>query len=320
MCGPSCGSPVPRPASAGGGGNVLGLQEGRCRLVPQCYESRGTLSSVPDYSVAFRDVPLIDVSVEWQQSFKQTSAISFLDLPKEIRDMIYGLICAELPHHGRYWPPTDLDPATRKPVPRAEGGLVENSNLDPESYTRDASGRAAPFKTLEIMRTCRQIHSEFAEILYSEPLEMTFSNAGENLTPLSPTYAPLVRFILIIMGSRFTAPSQYFIPVLQMSNCVADMFPNLKVLYMGWISPAYTRLSQDAEHWEICDGQAEGLTPEGCVVRIVKKLKRVCREFGVKASLPHCFELVKMSPWETEVGTPFCEAARRFRRKAPKTK
>jgi hypothetical protein len=74
---------------------------------------------------------------------KATTATGFLDLPKELRDVIYRVICDQLPHLGIHW--TISDRIRAKAVPMS---------IQME-YLRDPKNRIDMVRDLNIMQTCR---------------------------------------------------------------------------------------------------------------------------------------------------------------------
>jgi hypothetical protein len=112
---------------------------------------------------------------------------SFLDLPRELRDMIYVYVCDDMRHEGYGWRKTG-----------------EHSN---DESIAEGRRKTVGLQNCAIMRTCRQVHWEFAKVFYAQPLQLTGISwmtrshlvvAGSHIIPLSVTYAHLVRKLAVI--------------------------------------------------------------------------------------------------------------------------
>src|SRR4051812_37489236 len=93
---------------------------------------------------------------EWQQSAKATPAVSFLSLAKELRDIIYHHISEDIYRVGVPW-----DFAARGLSPKPPHSFSTSRYRQSISMSSDVA----------IMRTCRQVYSEFAKVLYAIPIE-----------------------------------------------------------------------------------------------------------------------------------------------------
>ncbi|KAG9192884.1 hypothetical protein G6011_11618 [Alternaria panax] len=116
---------------------------------------------------------------------------SLLDLPRELRDMIYGLVCDDMRRDGNGW---------RKIGKRAS----DLNHTDRKTTTM--------YQNCNIMRVCRQVHWEFAEVLYARPLQLTgvasrmhIVVTGSHILPLSKTYAHLFKKVALIHSPELDA-------------------------------------------------------------------------------------------------------------------
>ena len=99
------------------------------------------------------------VDTKWTASAKSNHSTGFLDLPKEVRDVIYQLVCDRLERIGMSWN-ARVESPDYEWVPRRISHVIETT---PSS---DATN---------LLRLCRQVHSEFAVWLYSIPFEFIFT-------------------------------------------------------------------------------------------------------------------------------------------------
>lgn len=223
----------------------------------------------------------MQVTSEWITSSKATSSTSFLDLPKEIRDVIYGNICGELERKGLRWVAT---------APRVETEYVKDENgndastginapfnheSSDASKTDDPVSQPTVFADCAIMRTCRQLHAEFASRLYASPLQLSRIAQGKNILPLSSVYAHLVREVLFV-ESRFS--HYHEVPEwrqkLEIASGLSKMFPQAHIIRLAW----YTDMVHSApitwqypEIWKVAVREVQAM------VRNVRKLSQVSR-------------------------------------------
>lgn len=176
------------------------------------------------------------------------------------------------------------------------------------------------------MQTCRQVHAEFAEILYSDPIEIS-APSGINILSVSVTYASLLRSVLVLLPWKSLdtmesersqlSPMKFWTEAVQIANGVSKIFPSLKTLRFGWRIPVPVILDPEVrQDWALFDGRLEG-SREWHVKEIEQTLRRVHREIGCSPTVPHQFELVQLDIEGKNVVTPFTEAARNLRRKPP---
>jgi hypothetical protein len=78
---------------------------------------------------------------------------SFLDLPRELRDMTYVYVCDGMRHDGSGW--------------RKKGEYAGDCYIPDDCII--LGWQPIIFQNCNIMRTCRQVHWEFAKVLYTRP-------------------------------------------------------------------------------------------------------------------------------------------------------
>ncbi|KAF1994887.1 hypothetical protein P154DRAFT_612478 [Amniculicola lignicola CBS 123094] len=122
--------------------------------------------------------------VEWSQSFKEIPGqTGFLDLPREIRDLIYEYaFCVSGAIFVYSMDPYAVRPRIRAKIVREKG----EGPVEPQ-----AMGSSIP---TALIRSCHQIHAECSDTLYgSNVFRMYMSN------PIfAPGYLPFVRQIIFI--------------------------------------------------------------------------------------------------------------------------
>jgi hypothetical protein len=232
---------------------------------------------------------------------------SFLDLPRELRDMIYVHVCDGMPHEGNGW---------RK---------IDEYAMD---WTLENIGKpTARFQNCNIMRTCRQVHWEFAEVLYARPLQLTGSIspfhkvvAGSHILPLSTTYAHLVKRLAVIhsvdaeefynrtvpLDPSFEAAQT---PVEQWRNIataamqLVKLFPALQTVRV--LHDAYIKLKDRDPLWDSFLGDGR-IARDECVETSERFLRAVrLRDFR-KIKIPMQLELLHLllgHPYELPLGT-----------------
>lgn len=226
--------------------------------------------------------------------------------------MLYREICDHLSNReGHDWRASEQDALqTFKPPHRRGSKGTCDSSLDEDL------GKG--LQDCAIMRTCRQIHSEFAEMLYSKPIQIWLMRYI-NVYPLATTYTHLIQSVLVLIPFQGTAPLKPWCDAVRVSNQLAKHFPRLKNLRIGWHDPELKHISaQIGSVWEIFEGTAPG-SRESHVKSVLKVLRSGCRELGMSATVPHTFELVQLRKG-VNINTPFTEAALILRRKPPKPK
>jgi hypothetical protein len=215
----------------------------------------------------------VQVDIEWEASSRSHSGTSFLDLPLEIRDMIYRNVCDDLRREGYVW------------EHMAQGSAA------PEMHHT----RPEVFSDCAIMRTCRQMHSEFAKRLYAIPMHMEFKSTCLYIFPFSPLYTPLVRSVLVIYGEPEKHSFRRFPAVLKIANALNNTFLNLDTQRVGW--RVQTHLPEEKRS-----------TPAGggCRVRLLAALKYLQlakQHIHPHLSIPHNMELVELesaADWEMD--------------------
>ncbi|CAN9080841.1 unnamed protein product [Alternaria sp. RS040] len=157
----------------------------RCKLIKLDSHIPSKAAS-PEYTFAFAYKKPQTIPKTWECMGTQ-NRVGLLDLPRELRDMIYAHVCDGMRRNGNGW--------------RKEGEWAQD---------RYVFGQGPwEVQNCNIMRTCRQVHWEFAEVLYTRPLQLTGPSitkfhivvTGSHILPLSKTYAPLVKKLAFIHGT-----------------------------------------------------------------------------------------------------------------------
>jgi hypothetical protein len=126
--------------------------------------------------------------------------------------MIYQNTCDDLRREGYVWE------------------HMAHGNDAPEMYHI----RPEVFSDCAIMRTCRQMHSEFAKCLYAIPMHFELESICLHMMPFSPLYKPLVRSVLAIYSEHEQHSFDRFPSTLQIANALSKTFPNLDTQRVGW--------------------------------------------------------------------------------------
>lgn len=192
----------------------------------------GSQSSFPEISFALEAQykGAITINTKWQESAKETQKIGFLDLPKEIRDLVYVEICGDLKREGFRWQSTAPLAENRPQRSIAEMQKDELPYKDTVQKERPSS-----LADCAVMRTCKQVHAEFAEVMYSIPFQLHQVRPGINIIPLSPVYASIIRSVLVVRSVFNGGESDaHFRDLLQTATSLSKTFPNAAVLRVGW--------------------------------------------------------------------------------------
>ncbi|KAF2033607.1 hypothetical protein EK21DRAFT_108742 [Setomelanomma holmii] len=291
---------------------------------------RRSSSSAPEitFMLAERRNALTTVDIKWEPSPKAKNGTSFLDLPKEVRDMIYQEISGDLKREGLRWEQT-------APVQRQEDGEIARSSTDKasaivEGHSTSQNGRRivkrpAIFADCAIMRTCRQIHAEFAPVLYASPFQL-YTRYGKihyiASIPISSLYVGLVRSVLIIQTCLNDAGlDESWSEQLQLATRLHKLVPNATCIRLGWYitttsNDPWTLTSRNPQAWEATVRAAQGA------------IKRVKKNASAPLIVPHNFEVVQVKgivnnghSWPNQYcevesrATPIAEAVRSLRAK-----
>jgi hypothetical protein len=244
--------------------------------------------------------------------------------------MIYHEMCGGLKRIGAKWETTSPqkdDLLEKQKHKHTSGHACKHDKSDPNKdnigwkFTNTAwksAGRPDQHADCAIMRTCRQVHAEFASVLYGSPLELSGISRGGNIISISALYAGLVRTVfanvtidLLKMNDLDACRMQ-----LQTANGLSKVFVNANILRLGWL---VTRpdvdtvglLRQNSEVWS------------RAVKEVVKTIKKVKKISYVPLSVPHNLEVVGMywtNWWKGEaqsILTPTSEAISVLRVKKP---
>jgi hypothetical protein len=178
-----------------------------------------------------------------------------LDLPRELRDIIYGYVCHDMVHDGCGWRKEgEWADDTYSDDSDMDDSDMDDSDMDDSDMDDSDTDDQEPivFQNCNIMRICRQVHWEFAEVLYARPLQLTGipqSNkshiviTGSHILPLSRTYAHLVKKLAFIhnidredylgleprIGGHFHA-EVLWLDVVTATRELLKLFPTLQIL------------------------------------------------------------------------------------------
>jgi hypothetical protein len=269
------------------------------------------------------------LSAKWEASPKATPSVGFLDMPKEIRDMVYQEIGGKLRRKGVRWkatsPRKDGELETQK-YERMNGHTCNHDESDPskDNIAWKYTGRPNQHVGCTVMRTCRQLHAEFASVLYGSPLELYDIARGSNSIPISARYAGLVRTVFATATTALLQVDSLdaWRMQLQTANELSKVFVNANIVRLGWFvarpdPEAVTLLRQDPEMW------ARAVQEVVKTVKKVQTVKKVRKISYVLPSVPHNLEVVEMywtNGWRREVQsilTPTSEAIGVMRAKKP---
>lgn len=222
--------------------------------------------------------------MNWEPSSRKFTGTGFLDLPREIRDLIYGEIHGELKREGLRWIAT----APRARLTNASAKWMERVVSSTPYRKDDPVARPAVFADCALMRTCRQLHSEFAPVLYSSPLQLSGLGGGLNEIPLSPLYVGLVRIVFTANTCLNEADcDETWRETLEMATGLSMIFPNLDVMRLGWFVTSY---SEDP----VTLTQKKPWAWDATVRAAEKSIKRVQRQTGTALVIPHNLEVVQL--------------------------
>jgi hypothetical protein len=239
--------------------------------------------------------------------------------------MIYQEICRSLKRRGVRWaattPQTD-GMLKKQKYGRIDGSTLRDDESDPSenNIARKSTGHPKDYTDCAIMRTCRQVHAEFAAVLYGSPLELYNIVQSDNVIPISSLYASLVRTVFVTAATGLFAVDDLDVwrTQLQTATGLSNVFVNANTLRLGWFvakpDDAVTLLRQNPEAWDRAVRE---------VVRTVKKVKKMSY---TPLSVPHNVEVVEMywtNGWKREVQSiraPLSEAIRMLRAKRPARK
>ncbi|KAF2872118.1 hypothetical protein BDV95DRAFT_594382 [Massariosphaeria phaeospora] len=263
----------------------------RCKYVDvePAYRRKRTKSNLlPENKIALRQPTKHSVHPDWQPSAKRTSATGFFDLPIELRNMVYQMVCGQGFRVGLFWH------LNRR-----------------ESQSPRHGFRRKKVHCCAIMRTCRQVHAEFAKTLYATPLSCNVTNRKSRYqttqrVPIVSTYAPLVMKILLYMGERQKDPKSALTNALQVASSVVDKFCNVQIVKVVW----------DRSNCGTLDYEIEKGTPSNWIhdVRSGKDLIREVRDqYGESMAIPYQLVLVEAHHDFLNANSPFCKAVRNLR-------
>ncbi|KAF2276335.1 uncharacterized protein EI97DRAFT_35704 [Westerdykella ornata] len=192
--------------------------------------------------------------VEWVQSYKAVpQATGFLDLPRELRDLIYqyafGIEGAIFIYS------TDAYHVRRN----AKAVIVRHKGLGPQSPL--AISKSVP---ISLFRTCKQLHAESLPFLYSRNLFRLYASN----TDFAPRYRGYVRNVVFSTDSMihkqvfdrnvetvgYAWRRRFWPDVLQKSKRLLTTYPNLQTLTFA------IKSSKPGETWRPAFMAAENRT------------------------------------------------------------
>jgi hypothetical protein len=236
----------------------------------------------------------VQVDIKWEASSRSHSGASFLDLPMELRDIIYQNICDDLKREGIVWEKFALE------VRVNEYGEVHLLGREMQRRCPEV------FSNCAIMRTCRQMHSEFAECMYAIPMQMAFNSIGLHMLPFSPIYIPLVRSVVAIYTECEHCWSLRLSTALKIANALTRTFPNLDTQRVGWWGhmdvpgEKWTHMDVPGEKWTHMDVPEEKWTHleqsnwDAAVRDAMKHVEIVNQLMDPPLNIPHNMELVQL--------------------------
>ena len=171
------------------------------------------------------------LSTAWAQSYKKDAhRLSFLDLPRELRDHIYSYTfhvsgAILIYTHNPY-----------QPEPTLRAKIVRNKNsgaVEPQSLSEHTS--------MGLLQTCRQMHAESSPVLYGDNVFRIWLLSNTNL---ALAYRQLVRHITItteaahrIFGAKLDLDSvsygwkrRFWPSILENGKKIIMQFPNVENL------------------------------------------------------------------------------------------
>ena len=168
-----------------------------------------------------------DLSVAWSQSHKlDTAKISFLDLPRELRELIHGHIFHVPGAISIYKEELFSTTFKAKNVRyRNHGPAATQSLFQTSLYTA-------------LLRSCRQVHAEACPVFYSDNI-FRINQLSEGTYNLALPYRLLVRRVVVANFHQVGMPDLDHIDywtyglwpsVLAQSGKLLDQFPNIKSL------------------------------------------------------------------------------------------
>ncbi|CAN9093486.1 unnamed protein product [Alternaria alternata] len=225
----------------------------RCQLIRLDSHIPAKAAS-PEYifSFAYKKPRPIPKTWEWMGTKNGTG---LLDLPRELRDIIYGYICDDMIHNGYGWRKEDewAEDCDTDGSDTDDNDTDDNDTDDNDTDDNDTDDQEPiVYQDCNIMRICRQVHWEFAEVLYARPLQLTsippFSKlhlvvTGSHILPLSRTYGHLVKKLAFIhsidredylgleprIGEFFDA-EVLWLDIITATRKLLKLFPALQIL------------------------------------------------------------------------------------------
>jgi hypothetical protein len=239
--------------------------------------------------------------------------VGFLDLPRELRDIVYNYVCDDLERTVMLW----ADSA-REHSPQVFQADIESrgGQIPPQEGFSDCT----------IMRTCHQIHQEFATTLYGQLLRIPSARPGHHTLSLSRSYASLLHSILVGLPAMTQqgpagGVSETVRHILQIANVLTKTFPGLVSLQLVF-GPCPMKNDGSIEphrsDWQcIMPGSKEHLTRDDQVAAAARILRS---DFGCRrrVSIPKQLAIYQRVPplkrgVHQVVDTPLCEAFRNVR-------
>ncbi|KAH7077661.1 hypothetical protein BKA63DRAFT_489213 [Paraphoma chrysanthemicola] len=311
----------------------------RCFFIP--VNSQNTSSNMP--VITFKLAQQIEKPVRLAAKLKwaasqnaRSEETGFLDLPREVRDLIYQEIAGELKREGVKWKATTPAQRTDEEDESTRRFMRKSLPLKSEPKFDDQAAVVRPdvFADCAIMRTCHQLHSEFANTLYSSPMQLHCSSGQlycSNTIPISPLYAGLVRSVYLVYGCINDASSdKSWRDKLQIATSLSKLFPQATCLRLSWYityvakDPAVL-VSRNPEAWDETVQTAEK------TIKAVRKISKTIS--NVTLIIPHNLEVVQVLRTRSDLfgwpnryidvkslASPLTEAVQNLRAKPPQRK
>ncbi|OCL13210.1 hypothetical protein AOQ84DRAFT_385557 [Glonium stellatum] len=200
------------------------------------------------------------VTTTWQQSQKASDCLSFLELPSEIRNMIYVHIWD---HRRKCFAFIRLDPCSNT-------SRLQVMQTDPgESHDgRDDEN------TVAMLQTCHQIHAEFCSLVYLTPVLFHLRYPGIHEINISQIYAGFVRTVylpVLLIGDN--SPEYAWRAILQESHAILRMLPALSNIYVQIFSAG----EQVSRSWEPFQGSEEQLQQVDRMLKWIRTMYKIDR-------------------------------------------
>jgi hypothetical protein len=230
--------------------------------------------------------------------------------------MVYGYICDDMKRIGELWHRTGQPPLP--PLTDKDFGASDTDREIDYDEQRDECHDCS------IMATCKQVHWEFAEMLYARLIQFASFAHSTHTIPISAPYAHLVKKLLVVHNMQFAdidygQEPENFEPaaevwrhIIHVAARLNKLFPHLRIMRVA-IPPD---LDQDGTWLSLC-GENEVVADEPSdEVKIAEDFLRTTRwKNGRTIKIPTQLELVHAVSLEPIVHkvTPLIKALKNVR-------